>query len=542
MAAPVLQFKRGNAGVAGTVPALRPGEPGFSLNNFDLFVGFDTSVANNKFFGSHRYWTREDGTNSLNFKLVDKDGSNYVALKTPDTLAGNVTYVLPGTQGGSQTVLTNDGSGNLSWSSGSLNAVFSGITTIGGDFLDVNVNSDFAGITTFSNTTDNTLGDADTGAVQIDGGLGVNKNVTVGGNLNVQGYSEFVGVATFKGGTINLGDSDTDDINVAGEFISNLVPNTDDTYDIGDNATPKRWRHAAFSGVGTFATGAVIDAVQIGISGASEIDTSSGGLTLDSSEGTVTIDDNLSVTGVSTFTGSIDANGGADISGGETTLSSATVSDLTSGRVVLAGTSGSLEDSGNLTFSAGGLIVGAGGINVTGVSTFSTDLVVGGDVQVSGNDIKSSSGQTVLTLNNNSATVANDLTITGNLYVNGSTTQVNTSSLTVEDRTIELGVVDGNAPSSATTWDLGVIFNYNSSGAKKSGVVWEHSDGRFKFGSEVTAGDGTDNDTPQITFTAYAPIEISALWVNDCAGQSQVISCTGTERFLENITIDAGTF
>jgi len=778
MAASVLQCKRGNAGVGGTIPALRPGEPGFSLNNFDLFVGFDTSVSGNKFFGSHRYWLREDGTTSLRFKLVDKDGSNYVALKTPNTLAGIVTYVLPGTQGGSQTVLTNDGSGNLSWSSGSLNAVFSGITTIGGDYLDVNTNADFSGITTFSNTTDNTLGDANTGAVQIDGGLGVNKNVTVGGNLNVQGYAEFVGVATFKGGTINLGDSNTDDINVAGEFISNLVPNTDATYDIGDNGTPKRWRHAAFSGVGTFATGLVADNVRLGIGGAGVVDTTSGSLYLDSAAGTTVINDHvdiigdldvtgnislggttvtlrgqdvfienkdivlgyttsitpndttanhagvaiastvgtpladfnasgintlpntykqlmwfqsgtlgfstdafafnygvaigtttmangvrlavgtgvtvgdtsvsastfygslvgnvssadqvktvtasnnnanyyvtfvdanngsatnetvytddgiyynpgtnklttqhaeftgnvlvsgistlagnvtlgdagsdiitvvgiatfttsnvyidnnlyvgglqvtggasigvdvttrhISATGIATVSGLIDGNGGADISGGETTLSSATVSDLTAGRVVLAGTSGSLEDSANLTFGAGGLTVGAGGINVTGVSTFASNVITN-----------------------------SDLTVGGNLYVNGSTTQVNTASITVEDRTIELGVVNGSAPGSATTWDLGVIFNYNSSGAKKSGVVWEHADGRFKFGSEVTAGDGTDNNTPQITFTTYAPIEISALWVNDCAGQSQVISCTGTERFLQNITIDAGTF
>jgi hypothetical protein len=575
MPAPVLQFKRGNAGVAGTVPALRPGEPAISLNNFDFFIGIDTSVANNKFFGSHRYWTRENGTTSLRLNLVDKDGTNYVAIKTPDTLVGIVTYVLPGTQGASQTVLTNDGSGNLSWSSGSLNAVFSGITTIGGDFLDVNVNADFAGITTFSNTTNNTLGDENTGAVQVDGGVGIAKNLTVKENLYVGGYSEFVGVVTFKGGTINLGDGDTDDINVAGEFISNLIPNTDDTYDIGEGSTPKRWRNASFSGVGTFATGAVADAIQIGITGSSEIDTSSGNLTLDSAGGQVIIDDDLSVTGVSTFTGAIDANGGADISGGETTLSSATVSDLTAGRVVLAGTSGSLEDSGDLTFSsANGLIVGAGGINVTGVSTFSTDVVVGGDVQVSGNDIKASDGNTNITLTSNTlttfagdikvggndiqasdgttaltlinatgaVTAANDLTVQGNLYVNGSTTQVNTSSLTVEDRTIELGIVNGSAPSSTTTWDLGVLFNYYQTSAKKSAVVWEQADSRFKFAAEVSDGGGTDNDSPQITFTSYAPIEIGALWVNDCAGSSQVISCTGTERFLENITVDAGTF
>lgn len=579
MAAPVLQFKRG---VLTNLPGLRAGEPGFTTDSYDLYVGLSSELSTNKFFGSHRYWKKETTSTGSGVNLVEgtSNGSDFITLAAPATVGAAVTYYFPASQGSSSSVLTNDGSGNLSWASGSNNATFTGITT-------------------FSDTTDNTLGNENTGAVQLDGGMGIAKNLTVKQNLHVGGYSEFVGVVTFKGGTINIGDGDTDNINVAGEFISNLVPNDDATYDIGIGG--KRWRNTNYSGVGTFATGIVADAIQIGITGTSEIDTSSGNLTLDSTGGTIVVDDNLNVAGVSTFTGAIDANGGADISGGETTLSSATVSDLTSGRVVLAGTSGALQDSSNLTFGDGGLIVGANGINVTGVSTFSTNLVVGGDVRINGNDIQASDGSTNITLTSstlttftgdikvggndiqasngttaitlssadvtvagdlqvlgndirsstgdiaitlaaNDVTVADDLTVQGNLYVNGSTTQVNTSSLTVEDRTIELGIVDGSAPSSTTTWDLGVLFNYYQTSAKKSAVVWEQSDSRFKFASEVIDGGGTGNNSPQITFTSYAPIEIGSLWVNDCAGQSQVINCAGGVRTLENITIDAGTF
>jgi len=673
MSAPIFQFKRG---LLSNLPGLQAGEPGFTTDSYDFYIGLTSESATNRFFGSHRYWDREDGTNSLGLNLVDKDGSNYIQIKTPNTLAGIVTYTLPPTPIDGY-LLQTDGDGTLSWSQS-----VTGFT---------------AGIATFTNTTDNTLGDSNTGSVQMHGGVGIDKNLTVGGNLNVQGYSEFVGVVTFRGGTINLGDGNTDDINVAGEFISNLVPNTDATYDIGDGGSTKSWRNASFSGIGTFASGAVIDAIQIGISGTNEIDTTSGNLTLDSAAGTVIVDDsfsvsgvstftgaidangdldvdgrteldvtnisdtlnvagvstfasavdingdldvdgrteldvtnisdtlnvagvstfasavdinssvdisdNLTVTGISTFTGSIDANGGADISGGETTLSSATVSDLTAGRVVLAGTSGELEDSGSLTFSGGGgLTVGAGGINVTGISTFSTDLVVGGDVRINGNDIKSSDGNTNITLTSNTlttfsgdikvtgndiqsstatsitlsgsdvtvagdlqvtgndiksstgavaitlaandVTIADDLTVNGNLYVNGSTTQVNTAALTVEDRTIDLGIVDGSSPASDTTWDLGVLFNYYTSGAaKKSAVIWEHADSRFKFASVIGSDtNGTDANTPQLTVTTFAPIEVGALWVNDCAGQSQVITCSGTTRKLENIVIDAGTF
>jgi hypothetical protein len=107
-------------------------------------------------------------------------------------------------------------------------------------------NVSISGISTFTDTTDNTLGDPDTGSIQIDGGLGVNKNVTVGGNLDVQGYSNFVGVVTFRGGTINLGDANTDDVNVGGEFISSLIPNDDDSYDLGSDS--KQWRNIYING------------------------------------------------------------------------------------------------------------------------------------------------------------------------------------------------------------------------------------------------------------------------------------------------------
>ena len=745
MPAPVLQFKRGNAGVAGTVPALRPGEPAISLNNFDFFIGIDTSVANNKFFGSHRYWGREDGTNSLRLKLVDKDGSNYVAIKAPDTLAGIVTYRLPGTQGNASSVLTNDGSGNLTWGTGSHNPVFTGIST-------------------FTDTTDNVLGNPDTGAVQIDGGLGINKNVTVGAGLSVSGQSYFIGTATFYGGQINLGDSDTDDIVVAGEFKSSLIPSDDNSYDIGNGAASKRWRNASFSGIGTFSTGLVADSVRLGIGGSGVVDTTSGPLYLDSAGGNTIINDHLDVLGDLNVTGNVFIGGttvtlrgedvyieNKDIVLGYTT--SVTPNDDTANHagVAIASTVGSplvsfaaagintLPDTykqlmwfktgtlgfatdafafnygvaiGTTTMANGvrlavgtgvtisdtsvsatnfyGSLVGnassanqvktvtasdtnanyyvtfvdanngsatnetvytdggiyynpgtnrlttqhaefTGNVLVSGITTVGTgvgitqfsssvstgtstssvptssavidyvdseigaiDLTLGLNADTGGpstvntsqtltisgtasevetsvsgqtitvglpanvqiatsldvptveaSNLKAKDGTTSITITDATGAVStsSDLTVGGNLYVNGSTTQVNTTAITVEDRTIELGVVNGSAPGSATTWDLGVLFNYNSSGAKKSAVIWEHADSRFKFASVLASDtDGTNVNTPQLTVTTFAPIEVGALWVNDCAGQSQVISCTGTERFLENITIDAGTF
>lgn len=266
----------------------------------------------------------------------------------------------------------------------------------------------YAGISTFTSTENNTLGDENTGALQVDGGVGIAKNLTVKQNLHVGGFSEFIGVATFRGGTIGLGDADTDNINVGGEFVSNLVPNDDDTYDLGTSS--QKWR----------------------------------------------------------------------------TVIASTVDATT----VKTGTINAADGKAGLTIS-----------NTTG-----------------------------------NVGINSDLTVNGNLFISGSQTQVNTNTLTVEDSLIELGLVDGSAPGSDSNIDLGLVFHYYTDSAKKAAVYWDDSTSRIAVGSDVS------ETSSVITATTYAPLEVGQLWVNDCAGSSQVISCTGTERFLENITIDAGTF
>ena len=110
--------------------------------------------------------------------------------------------------------------------------------------------------------------------------------------------------------------------------------------------------------------GANIDNVQIGVTNDNEIDTSTGNLTIDSAGGTVTVDDQFAVTGVSTFTGAIDANGGATIDN------------------VQIGVTGNNEidtSTGNLIFdSAGGTVTVDDQLGVSGIATFSNDVAVAG--------------------------------------------------------------------------------------------------------------------------------------------------------------------
>jgi len=167
-----------------------------------------------------------------------------------------------------------------------------GLSTFTKD-VDVNAAIVVAGISTFENATDNTLGDPDTGSVQIDGGLGVNKNVSIGGSFYVGGYSEFVGVVTFRGGTINIGDADTDDVNIGGEFVSSLIPNADGTYNLG--STTKRWKNGNFSGILTtnnlYASG-ITTTVQfnVGVGGTVITTTDAGNVGINSTQPSYSLD------------------------------------------------------------------------------------------------------------------------------------------------------------------------------------------------------------------------------------------------------------
>jgi len=251
-----------------------------------------------------------------------------------------------------------------------------------------------------------------------------------------------------------------------------------------------------------------------------------------------------------TVTGALDVDGGADISGGETVMSSATVSDLTAGRIVVAGGSGALGDDGNLTWDGStmgvaGAINGSGGATITGGETVMasatvSDLTSGRVVLAGASGALGDSGG--LTYNGSTLavtgaiTASGNMTVSGDLVVEGSTTQINTTNTTIEDVLLELQKVDGGALSGDTNKDVGIVMNYYSGSAKKAAIYWDDSAARFVLASEAAENSGV------MTPSAYGGLEVGSLYLNDCAGQSQVISCSGTTRSLENITIDGGSF
>lgn len=603
-AAPVLQFKRGQAANIASA-LLRAGEPGFTTDRKDFYIGLDGTSAQQQFFGSARYWRRENGTNSLRVNFVDKDGTSGISIKSPDTVSIGTTdtYTLPNTDTiQSGYFLQVDSDGMLSWAnvtgSGSTftGATLTGITTISGTSLVVSAGATFTGVTTFIGE-DNTLGVTDSGILRVQGGVGISSNLTVGAGLSVGGQSFFEGTATFYGGTINLGDENTDVINVGGRFSSDLIPNVDNSYDVGISTL--NWRNAYFSGIGTFESGAVIDAIQVGVADSTTITTTVGELTIDSAQNVVNIASHLSVTGVTTFSNATDntlgdANSGAvQIDGGLGVNGNVTVGAGLSvnGNVTLGNDGsdevlipGNLTVSGTLTATVAGTISTSQTISITdtdsttgrilfspttgvGNTVYSDDdvtfdsssniLTITGTVDattVETGTINASDGTAAITINTVTGNVGikSDLTVDGNLYVNGSVTQVNTQTLAVEDRFIEAGI--STNPPSDSTWDVGVLFNYyRSSSNKKAGIYWDDATGRIGIATDVgniTGNTGIGSDEPTVApgDTGFAPIEIASLWVrNTCQNTSvEVIGCydsgSGSELQLRNIVIDAGEF
>jgi|5_EtaG_2_1085323.scaffolds.fasta_scaffold33948_2 cytoskeletal protein CcmA (bactofilin family) len=77
--------------------------------------------------------------------------------------------------------------------------------------------------------------------VDINGAVDISGNLGVGGNLTV------TGTTTFNGGTMTLGDAATDNVVFGADVNSSIIPNTDNTYDLGSSG--QEWKDIYIDGV-----------------------------------------------------------------------------------------------------------------------------------------------------------------------------------------------------------------------------------------------------------------------------------------------------
>ena len=217
------------------------------------------------------------------------------------------------------------------------------------------------------------------------------------------------------------------------------------------------------------------------------------------------------------------------------TLLTGTLQTAAQGNVTSLGTLTSLTVSGDI--AANGDINGDGSTAITSMASAAITAVTATTVNATNYRANDGTASIVITDSTGAVSMAQNLTVGGNLTVNGTTTQVNTTQMTVEDTLIQLQMVDGSAPASDTNKDVGILLNYYTDSAKKAAMFWDDSAARIAFAAEATETSGV------LGSITYSTIEAAGLVISDSTGTGEdVISVDGSNRVLENILIDCGSF
>jgi hypothetical protein len=276
--------------------------------------------------------------------------------------------------------------------------------------------------------------------------IDINGNADISGNLGIGGNLTVTGTTTFNGGTLTLGDANTDNIVFGGEVDSDIIPDDDDTHDLGSSS--KEWKDLYIDGV------AYLDAINFNgtsiTSTAAELNLLDGvtastaelnildGVTSTTAElnlvdgitaGTVTaskaviVDSNKDLTGLRNLTIAGDLTvSGDDITMATNTAGNLLIADGTNFNSVAVGSLSEISTVANddvflaVDTSGGGLkkvtrsAVVAGLATSSAISNLAEDSTpqLGGDLDVNGNDIVSVSNGNINLLPNGSGKVIMD--------------------------------------------------------------------------------------------------------------------------------------
>jgi hypothetical protein len=508
MADPRLQLRRGtqSPSTANVTTALA-GEPFFDTTNDNLWVA--DGAATFVHIGGASYTTRVDAfltsaTTTIGAQVVLKEGTtngtDTVTIKAPNSLAASYTLTLPANDGDASQYLQTDGSGALSWATVVSSFNLAGdtgtdsfntgatLTFVGTDPIDTVVSNDTVTISAKDATT-TTKGVASFSATDF--------SVTSGAvSINAESIQDTVGamVSTNVESGIDVTYDDTNgklDFDVA-DFTITL------TGDVTGTGTVTNLGNVSFAAtiaansvaLGTDTTGNYVGDLTAG-AGLTKTSVASEGQTVDLAIG---------------------AGEGITINADDVALKNGT--NLANATVMAWDNTNNQLTNAPITYSG-------------------NDVAITGDLTVTGNDIKSSGGTTAISLSGANVTIA------GNLTVSGSSTILNTETLKVQDRVIELGVIDGAAPIAATTWDTAVAFNYFATTAKKSAIVWIDNAG-FELAATLTESAGTAGSDPQITVDTRASLGIASLFIGSIGTSTNEV--VNSSKQVINVTIDCGTY
>ena len=281
--------------------------------------------------------------------------------------------------------------------------------------------------------------------------------LSVAGDTNIYGNLTVQGLSTLNGGTLTLGDTDTDNVVFGADINSSIIPNTDATYHLG--GASKKWANV----YATNLTGTIQTASQTNI-------TAVGNLSSFSVAGVSShfgvLYANAAVASTTTATGALVVLGGAGVSG-----------NINAGNVIATGLTGTLLTASqpNITTLGGVTSIGASGAttitgilqtaaqtNVTSVGTL-TSLGVGAITTTGTLALNAAGGlttnQTTFLLANATATTVNigGAATTLNIGATTGTLNLNNALITHAGVTTHAGILYANsatASSSNTTGGL----------------------------------------------------------------------------------------
>ena len=353
---------------------------------------------------------------TIDIDLPD-DGSGNLYYYWDTANPGKLTQTIPVGQKPSPIFLKIDDKKAIHFDGANVNAPTNIVT--------VDTTQTITGTKTFTNTT------IFEQTITVAGDIEADSDLTVDGDTVLTGTLDVTGISTL--GVLGAGET-----TLTSATVSDLTDN-----------------RIVIAGV----DGAIEDDVNLTFNGA-QFSVGAGNFTVQQATGNTTIVGTLDVTDTSTL---------GVLGAGETTLTSATVSDLTDNRIVIAGVDGAIQDDANLTFDGTDLTLGA-----------NTNLLVGGNVG-----------------------------ITGNLVISGETTTVNTTNTVVTDQLIELNQGYAGPPMSA---DSGIVINRGPEDNVFFG--WDETSNEFTVGTGTFNGSSTGT---LISFDAnvrFAGIKSSTLTDN----------------------------